>query len=413
MNASPASLDYLFSRCLQPNVTFEERQQFLLLAGLPENQQRLESLIAALYPSSMRAPGPDEATSESILQAIFASQISTHTRTSYRSTTDSAPAAASPVHPVHFLRTAWFRSAAAAILILIISAVAYLWKTQKPAPALVQGNPAPVQNDVVAPQRPHATITLADGQKIIVDTAREGILTNQVTKLGDGQLQYSKAAYEKIEWHTLTVPRGSLVVELTLADGTRVWMNAASTLRYPTGFVDSERKVELTGEAYFEVAKDPKKKFIVSGGGITTEVLGTHFNVNTYPDEESMKVTLLEGSVNVIGGVSNLVIKPGAQAEFTRGVLRVNQSVDVDRVMAWKNGYFSFQQADFGTVLRQISRWYDIEVAFEGKMPDRKFGGAISRKANLSEVLKIFEEMKIYFKIEGKKIIAQPYHYIK
>ncbi|HEY9259959.1 FecR family protein, partial [Chitinophaga sp.] len=201
--------------------------------------------------------------------------------------------------------------------------------------------------------------------------------------------------------------------QLVLADGSSVWLNAASSVRFPAAFSGNVRRVEITGEAYFEVApllrNGKKVPFIVSTHGMEVQVLGTHFNVNAYPDERTIKTTLLEGSVIVTKGKTKQLLKPGEQARLDPGNnLVLYKDVDTDREIAWKNGYFSFDQADLSSVMRQISRWYDVDIVYAGQVPDRHFGGEISRTSRVSEVLKILEESKVHFKIEEKRIIVLP-----
>ncbi|WP_315821565.1 FecR family protein [Paraflavitalea speifideaquila] len=179
-----------------------------------------------------------------------------------------------------------------------------------------------------------------------------------------------------IHYNVLTVPRGSRVVNLTLSDGSKIWLNAESSMRYPVNFTGSTRSVEITGEGYFEVSKDPQRRFYVTSRGLTTEVLGTHFNVNTYADEPTMKVTLLEGSVHIRyarGGET--MLQPGEQASVSESAsLVVKKDIDTQAVIAWKNENFMMKGTDIGALARQMARWYDIQVVFEGKVPDRKFG---------------------------------------
>jgi transmembrane sensor len=317
-----------------------------------------------------------------------------------------------PVYRMHITKTAWFRAVAAAIFILIIGSVAYLWKTQPHLPALVTTNPAPMRNDVAAPSRNRATLTLAGGQQVVIDSAVNGTFAVQgnvhIQKMNGGRIEYKGSnVNDDIQYNTLNVPRGSQIASIVLADGSKIFLNSGSSLKYPVAFRGNERKVEITGEAYFEIAKDPKKKFIVSGGGITAEVIGTHFNVNSYSDEENPKVTLIEGSVRVTGGASHLIIKPGAQAVFANGVLQVNQSVNVDQVMAWRNGVFTFENKTLQQVMRELARWYDLTITYENNIPNIKLRGEMGRNLNLSQVLKGLKAMEVNCELKpGKKLLV-------
>ncbi len=212
-----------------------------------------------------------------------------------------------------------------------------------------------------------------------------------------------------MQYNLLTVPRGSQIASIVLADGSKVFLNSASSLKYPVAFTGNERRVEITGEVYFRNCQGCKKrKFIVVGGGIQTEVLGTHFNMNTYGDDETMKVTLLEGSVKVSSGLSGALIKPGSQAAFKNGILDVNKSVDVGQVLAWKNGVFNFQNNSLAIVMRQLSRWYDIDVVYPKGVPGILIGGKIPRSIPLSEMLDALGAVGVKFEIRDKKLIVLP-----
>lgn len=297
--------------------------------------------------------------------------------------------------------------AAAAVIICLLGAGFYWYGNKAPVrTAINQSVPAGKKQDIPAPTGTHAVITLADGRKIILDSARNGSLTGNLTKLNDDQLSYDGHASSRVEYHTLTVPKGSKLVKLVLADGTKVWINAASSLRYPTAFPGNERSVAITGEAYFEVAKDASKKFIVSANEVTTEVLGTHFNVNAYDDESDMKITLLEGSVKVHKAGESGILEPGQQARFNAsGKLKVVNHVALAEVVAWKDGLFRFDGKNIETIMRELARTYDMEVAYTGKVPAYPFVAKIPRDVPVSEILKLLELTDlVHFKIEGKKI---------
>jgi len=219
-----------------------------------------------------------------------------------------------------------------------------------------------------------------------------------------------------VAYNTLTNPRGSKIVSINLSDGTKIWLNSESTLRYPVVFNGNERRVELTGEAYFEVAPSfirsgKKRPFYVTANDVTVEVLGTHFNVNNYPDEETIKVTLLEGRVRVgrgqraAGKDNSVILKPGEQTS----VYQTSQPsqpipVQIEEVMAWKNGAFYFNGENLQAIMKQLTRYYDVDVEYEGDIPDKHFGGMINRNKNLGEVLNVLELSGVHFQVEGKKI---------
>lgn len=313
----------------------------------------------------------------------------------------------------------WVRVAAVAGVIFATGIWIYQYqhKTRSGAGNLAGAHQSSLQNDI-APGGNKAILTLADGSKIILDSANNGAITKQgnmtVIKLNDGEITYSPETRnlkpETVAYNTITTPRGGQY-QLVLADGSKVWLNAASSLTYPTAFAGKERKVTLTGEGYFEVAHDATKPFKVDvAGKEEVEVLGTHFNVNAYGDESFIKTTLLQGSVKVNAHGQSAMLKPGEQAQLeTRNAkLGTTDNVDLDQVVAWKDGYFSFQNANLEEVLRQISRWYDVEVFYEGDIPKRTFAGAMQRSLSLSQVLKLLVQNKINFEVEGKKIIVKP-----
>ena len=194
---------------------------------------------------------------------------------------------------------------------------------------------------------------------------------------------------------------------MVLSDGTKVWLNAMSSLRYPATFRGRERNVELTGEAYFEVAKNKEMPFRVKSGIQTVRVLGTHFNVNAYADEADIKTTLLEGSVEVSAAANKQLIAPGQQSvfEMQKGAL-YKLNIDADKEIAWKNGVFQFDGDDIKTIMRQVSRWYNIDVAYSGEIPAVKFFGGISRGSKLSDVLKILELNEMHFERRGSSILV-------
>jgi ferric-dicitrate binding protein FerR (iron transport regulator) len=198
--------------------------------------------------------------------------------------------------------------------------------------------------------------------------------------------------------------------ELMLADGSRVWLNAASSITFPTSFSTSERRVQITGEAYFEVAHDKSRPFHVSVNGLDVQVLGTHFNINSYDNEPAIKTTLLEGEVKVTKGNSSILIAPGEQAVAmnTSNSLSIKNGVDLDKVMAWKNGKFVFQDANIKEIMRQLERWYGITVSYSENATDEEFVGVISRNVNLSQILEMLKKTgRVSFDIQDKNVIVK------
>lgn len=268
----------------------------------------------------------------------------------------------------------------------------------------------PAASDVEAPKTSLATITLADGRTVALDSLKSITQDNvQLKRTADGKLVYSGNT-NALAYNTLSNPRGSQVIDITLADGSRVWLNAGSQITYPVAFAGNERKVAMKGEAYFEVAHDASKPFYVSKDAMQVQVLGTHFNVNAYDDDKNAQVTLLEGSVKV-KAENSVVLKPGEQAVLSgaHSPFTIDHSPDLEQVMAWKNGLFEFNETDIQTVMKQIERWYDVQVEFDGSF-SQHFNGAIKRQENVSKVLKMLEKTGgLRFSLSGKKVIVKKY----
>ena len=325
-----------------------------------------------------------------------------------------------------YIGTRLIRYVAAAVLLIVSGLLIYSFLYTQPV------NPVASQQTDLAPGTNKAVLTLADASEIILDDVADGQIARQadvvITKTATGQLLYGASAVTSTEpttaqtgYNTITTPRGGKF-RITLPDGSKVWLNAASSLRYPTKFSGHERTVTLTGEAYFEIRplKNGLKQtvpFQVLSAGQVVEVLGTHFNINSYSDENSVKTTLLEGKVKVTKASpgraessSVLILKPGEQAQLsTNNTPKLNlvTGADVEEAVAWKNGQFQFKNTDLPTIMRQIARWYDVEVDFQGKLPDTKFRGKISRDVPLSQIFQILQLSGVNFKIDGRKITVK------
>jgi transmembrane sensor len=319
----------------------------------------------------------------------------------------------------------WRKWAVAASVLFVVGLATFyvISNRSERHPELVSG---PTTHDVFAPDKNRAQIKLSDGTIVYLDSAANGQLVNvngvQVTKTADGQIVYDAVTLSGVEgptavtYNTLSNPRGSIVMHMTLSDGSHVWLNAGSTITYPVAFTGNERKVTMTGEAYYEIAPafkpgtKEKQSFLVEANGTTTEVLGTHFNVNAYNDEADTKITLLEGSVKVSNDVDAKIIKPGQQAvvilSLSKGHSRltIHDNIDLPSIIAWKSGLFEFNNAELPVILRQIARWYDVEIIYQSNPSHEKFGGGISNNLPLSSVLKLLEANGAKFKLEGNKL---------
>jgi ferric-dicitrate binding protein FerR (iron transport regulator) len=318
--------------------------------------------------------------------------------------------------------------AAAAVLILLIAGIWWLHTaTSRPAP------PAQVvvKNDA-DPGGDRATLTLAGGKVIVLDSVTDGQLAQQgntrIVKLNNGRVAYegvgTGAAAAGTLYNTLTTPVAGQY-HLYLPDGTLVMLNSASSIRYPTAFAGQTREVEVDGEAWFQIKDDPSKPFIVKAGSAAIRVLGTDFNIMAYSDEPILRTTLVHGKVSisivksaaekrgVAGGAgaaaTSVILHPGQLATIARGTDKIAVSAaDVDKETAWINGFFQFDQTDLPTLMRQLKRWYAIDPVYAPTDTARKFGGRIDRRQRLSALLELLEDNDIHFKIEGKKLIVNP-----
>ncbi len=302
------------------------------------------------------------------------------------------------------------RLTAAAAVLLIVTAGIWFWWSHDGRKAQQEDLQGMMVNDV-PPGGNSGILTLGDGSQIMLDSAGNGTLlyqgNAQVIKAGNGQLTYNNTGSPgKVSYNTLTTPRGGQY-RVTLPDGTRVWLNAASSLTYPTAFTDKQRVVELTGEGYFEVMANAAKPFHVKVNQTDIAVLGTSFNVMAYGEEKMQQTTLLEGAIQLKTGEAAVLLKPGQQGNIDQqGTLQVLDQVDLEEVTGWKNGVFQLNSADIPAVMRQISRWYNVEVVYEGKMPEGHISGKIAMDLTLAQVLKVLELSGLHYPLENKKIIV-------
>lgn len=306
----------------------------------------------------------------------------------------------------------WRRLAVAASFLLIAGVVLLFVARKQPKSRIAQQ--IPVTTDVL-PGGNKATLMLDDGSTIVLDEMKKDSLVQQgsmqVRKSADGLLIYSVAGHpasaEAVIYNTVTTPRGGQY-QVALPDGTRVWLNAASSIRFPTRFVQDQRTVSITGEVYFEVAHRPAQPFVVTAGATTVQVLGTHFNIKAYADESVIKTTLAEGSVKIVNAGKTAVLKPGEQLQSGGSLFKIMQHVDVEAELAWKNGLFYFKNDGIEAVMKQVERWYNVEVQYNGTIPAKQFTGTIPRSATLSELMEMlsfYDDMKCV--IKGNSIIIQ------
>jgi transmembrane sensor len=300
-----------------------------------------------------------------------------------------------------------YRLAVAASLIAVLGFGWYLFNERADVKKLNKSV------SLIKPGGNKAFLTLADGTKINLDQALNGTIAKQegikITKTADGQLVYTilenKSGQSKLAFNTISTPAGGQY-QVTLPDGTKVWLNALSSLKYPTAFIGKYRTVELTGEGYFEVAKNKNKPFKLKTSKQEISVLGTHFNVSAYADDAEIKTTLVEGGVAVknFSPLATGLLKPGQQAVFHHSGFEVS-NVDVEEYIAWKNGFFMFNNEGIKEAMQKLARWYDVDIEYVGDFDGIYFGGSFSKNNSLQETLKILESTdKFKFKIEGRRI---------
>jgi transmembrane sensor len=341
-----------------------------------------------------------------------------------------------PVTHIHDLKRSsrwWMAAASVLLLIGAGSSFFYMRNRAGAGAAAARANTAgqTLAGDV-APGHYGAVLTLSNGSNIVLDSAGNGQIATQGTsqvQIENGAVVYEKAksvepataspataspataspaaAPQAVLYNTMTTPRGRQI-RLILPDGSKVWLNAASTIHYPTAFNGKERAVELSGEAYFEIAKDETKPFVVSASGMHVQVLGTEFNLMAYSDEAKINTTLVDGAVRILTATTNLVLHPDEQASLATNANRLTVSrPNMKEVLAWKEGRFRFDGANITTIMRQVARWYDVDIEYRGALPTNEFNGSISRAEYVNKILGALERTgNVHFNLEGRKIIV-------
>jgi len=392
-------LAYLFNRYFDKTASAAERDEFLALVDQEEVEQEIRRLMEESYQGFQPMQQPfAEGDREKMLSAIVKGQVEE-----------------GKVIPLKSKRL-WPRIASVAAILLVVGIGFYFYNPSSSS----DDQSLALADQHIKPGKNTATLTLADGRKIVLsdavngELAKEGGVSIQKTKDGkviytvEGKSEEQANAERALRLNTITTAAGEQY-QVILPDGTLVWLNASSSLKYPSTFSGNERKVELDGEGYFEVTKvkDHRMPFIVVGNRQRVEVLGTHFNMNSYADENATKTTLLEGSVSVSASNTSSILKPGQQAISVNGKTRVVQ-VQTEDVVAWKNGYFMFNNESLEDVMRKVARWYDVQVEYKN-VSNRKitFFGTVSRFSNISQVLRTLEHTgEVKFDIEGRRIIV-------
>jgi transmembrane sensor len=419
---NPSAFIALVEKYLVDSITPVEEQAFLVQLESESNREILRQIIDARAGEGSYTDKEDillrEAGFEKLGTAMQAYEAAAPVIPLSPREGDVSSGRTRKPEAVHAVRQ--ISMAAAAILLLGSITILYIHNKRRTASIAQVINRSAEAVAPLAPGGNKAILQLGNGSTIVLDSAHNGLLARQgaarVLKLDSGQLSYqgdTQAGAHPVVYNTISTPRGGQY-QLVLPDGTAVWLNAASSLHFPTAFTGKDRTVTMTGEAYFEVAKDPSRPFHVRTGDMTVDVLGTHFNVMAYTDEKSVKTTLLEGAVKVSEGGQERLLSPGQQASlnlFPQAPAPSQISVrpvDVQQVIAWKNGFFEFDNMDLGTIMRQISRWYDVDIRYETADTSARFGGGISRKLNLPDVLRLLEVNGVHFRLENRTLTVIP-----
>lgn len=391
----------LIAKMLEGDISFSERQELEYwlrknhIDGIEDLGARLKHLREA------EAEKDREADMQRIMQALTAGE------------------GRRGLNPVRILRRRVMAIAAVVVLALVAGTCLWMFTMQRTKGTMAVHNAPSVPVKDLPPGGNKAILTLANGSTVVLDNAGNGVLAHEgntrVVKLSNGQLAYN-ILNEKPSatlYNMVSTPRGGQY-QVVLPDGSKVWLNAASRLRFPTAFTGTERDVELSGEAYFEVTRNPSMPFKVkimsavrSRGEV--RVLGTHFNVNAYEDEAVVKTTLLEGSVRMSSGSNSVLLKPGEQSVLDKTeAINVLKGADIEQAVAWKNGMMVFDNANTEMIMRQIARWYDVKIVYKGAVPNRELTGKISKNVNLSKVLQILDLSDVHCKIEGNTVMVLP-----
>lgn len=394
-----AALQKLVAQYLTDDLSEKDQEHLIRKILAPENRAELENIMREQYGKNVFAGEEDKALREKIFNKIQSLQ---------EVELPAAGLAHPPAKQVFFGRKAWIRSAAA--IILLAGGAVYLWLSN-PAKKELAYAYKQVSTEIV-PGSNKAVLTLADGSTILLDSAAKGNLALQggtrIVKPDDGQLLYESEGGMTTGDNIISIPRGGHY-QVSLPDGSKVWLNSASSIRFPTVFSGASRIVTVQGEVYMEIAPDTKKPFIVRVNDMKVRVLGTSFNINAYPDEKEIRTTLLGGRVAVGYGEKDMLLSlPGQQARANNGEIAMVNDVNTDQVLGWKNNLFYFNEDGIDVIMRQLSRWYDVEIKYEENIPALRLSGKIQRSLPLSEVLEGLGGMELHFRLEGRTLIVMP-----
>lgn len=400
------NLQEIFARYLSGEASPKEVRFLLQQFGKKENETELKAAIRRQLEAGHEMPEPIEKSWESVLQDTYQA---IKVQISHKNQIEDD---VKTLHQIH-IRRWWRYSIAAAMAVLVASSVFIFFNHKKGSS--VQTRTEIVQRRDIAPGGNKAILTLSNGTSIGLDSTKNGVIflqgNTKVVKQNNGLLSFNNVGSGKATrtlYNTITTPRGGQY-EVVLSDGTKVWLNAASSIRFPNEFTGNVREVRVTGEAYFEVTDNTQMPFKVLVNDMTVQVLGTHFNVMAYKDEPVAKITLLNGAVKVTDGDKNVLLNPGEQAQVNlKGQLTKVENVDLQGTIAWKNNQFWFNGDDIQTVMRELSRWYNVNVIIKGDIPQH-FGGDISRNIYVSKVFEALQATShLQYKIQDSTIIVSP-----
>ena len=391
---SNSSFSGLLDKYLTNSITESERDQLFLMVQSNNYLSELENII-----DQQLITGDFEQEQSDQLQQLILKKI------------NERIAAGTGRQHARIVYMAWRRIAIAAAIV-IVSVVGYwILTNRKESKPIAKAEVQSFKNDV-EPGKYRAKLTLANGKTIIIgsSTARELANEGNTTILNNNnQLIYEpkKNSANEVLYNTLATARGE-TYSMVLSDGSKVWLNSLSSIRFPVMFTGKERRVEITGEAYFQIKHNTKMPFKLVANGVEVQDLGTEFNVNDYSDEPAIKTTLVSGRAKVIKGEKNHLLNPGQEVQIKQDELIFIENADVEQATAWKNGLFRFRHTDVGTVMREIDRWYNVDVNYEKTIPDEHLTGIVSREVSLVEVLKMLEVNGIHCRLNGSKLTVIP-----
>lgn len=385
-----SEFEVLFRKFMERSCTEQEKEQLFAMMASGEHDAALNKIMDGVM-AEADDPGKEVALNDNRAGELLSVLL------------QSAPRSARRSKVIVLAR--W---AAAVIVPLGLAILYFLYPSSRP----VADHKAVAMVTDIPPATQGAVLTLGDGRQVTLDTAQKGMLPNQggtQVLLSHGTVAYDDHSANTVSYNTLSTPKGKLF-HLVLPDGSELWLNAASAVTFPTSFNGTERSVTLKGEAYFDIRPDAARPFRVKLANNTTiQVLGTAFNVNAYENEQAITTTLINGRVKVLDGTNkSRVLQPGDQASiaYSSGGIVLSRA-DTAQVLAWKNGIFNFENADIQTVMKQLERWYDIEVLYENGIPAMSFGGKMDRNLRLSNIIRMLEISKVHCRLEGKQLIIR------